>query len=104
MIMLFVLLMKEEEIIGLVAVKWLGKFMKKGGHRPQPVNECDIYSDVYVGTLVLLVSTEKGKDIEHIISTCEFSQEDKSDFFLVDEIVPNQISSTKVSLKKSHCK
>ncbi|CAL9188848.1 unnamed protein product [Musa hybrid cultivar] len=38
----------------------------------------------------------EGKDIEKIISTDEILQENKNNIFSVDEIVPNQISSTRV--------
>ncbi|WOL09996.1 hypothetical protein Cni_G18750 [Canna indica] len=38
----------------------------------------------------------EGKDIENIIASNEILQQHKSNIFSVDEIVPNQISSTKV--------
>ncbi|URE35218.1 hypothetical protein MUK42_37439 [Musa troglodytarum] len=38
----------------------------------------------------------EGKDIEKIISSDEILQENKNNIFSVDEIVPNQISSTRV--------
>ncbi|XP_064973616.1 nicotinamide/nicotinic acid mononucleotide adenylyltransferase-like isoform X3 [Musa acuminata AAA Group] len=38
----------------------------------------------------------EGKDIEKIISTDEILHENKNNIFSVDEIVPNQISSTRV--------
>ncbi|KAG6468569.1 nicotinamide/nicotinic acid mononucleotide adenylyltransferase-like isoform X1 [Zingiber officinale] len=44
----------------------------------------------------------EGKDIENIISANEILQQNKSNIFSVDEIVPNQISSTRLreSLRK----
>ncbi|XP_042373967.1 nicotinamide/nicotinic acid mononucleotide adenylyltransferase-like isoform X2 [Zingiber officinale] len=38
----------------------------------------------------------EGKDIENIISANEILQQNKSNIFSVDEIVPNQISSTRL--------